>query len=51
VAAELGARFAVVDALGMSLAPAPVAGGGYAHLLQAVADGFATCLGESAPAD
>lgn len=50
VAAELDARFAVVDALGMSLAPAPVAGGGYAHLLQTVADGFAACLGEPAPA-
>ena len=51
VAAELGARFAVVDALGMSLAPAPAAGGGYAHLLQTVADGFAACLDEPAPAD
>lgn len=51
VAVELGARFAVVDALGMSLAPAPAAGGGYAHLLQTVADGFAACLGEPAPAD
>jgi len=51
VAAELGARFAVVDALGMSIAPAPVAGSGYAHLLQTVADGFAACLGEPAPAD
>ncbi|TAL03211.1 MAG: hypothetical protein EPO03_11560 [Porticoccaceae bacterium] len=49
VAAELGARFAVVDALGMSIAPAPVVGGGYAHLLQTVADGFAICLGEPAP--
>ncbi len=51
VAAELGARFAVVDALGMTIAPAPAAGGGYAHLLQTVADGFAACLGEPAPAD
>ncbi|MFZ2207597.1 MAG: zinc ABC transporter substrate-binding protein [Porticoccaceae bacterium] len=51
MAAELGARLAVVDALGMSIAPAPVAGGGYAHLLQTVADGFAACLGEPAPAD
>ncbi len=49
VAAELGARFAVVDALGVSIALAPAAGGGYAHLLQAVADGFAICLGEPAP--
>ncbi|MBI2783039.1 MAG: zinc ABC transporter substrate-binding protein [Gammaproteobacteria bacterium] len=47
VAAELGARFAVVDALGMSIAPAPAAGGGYAHLLQTVADGFAVCLGDA----
>jgi zinc transport system substrate-binding protein len=51
VAAELGARFVVIDALGMTIAPAPAAGGGYAHLLQTVADGFAACLGESAPAD
>lgn len=51
VAAELGARLAVVDALGMTIAPAPATGGGYAHLLQTVADGFAACLGESAPAD
>ena len=51
VAAELGARFVVVDALGMTIAPASAAGGGYAHLLQTVADGFAACLGESAPAD
>jgi ABC-type Zn2+ transport system substrate-binding protein/surface adhesin len=51
VAAELGARFVVIDALGMTIAPAPAAGGGYAHLLQTVADGFAACLGEPAPAD
>lgn len=51
VAAELGARLVVIDALGMTIAPAPAAGGSYGLLLQAVADGFATCLGESAPAN
>lgn len=51
VAAELGARFVVIDALGMTIAPGTAAGGSYALLLQAVADGFAACLGESVPAD
>ena len=45
-----GARLAVVDAMGMAIAPA-AAGGGYAQLLQTVADGFAACLGEAAPAN
>lgn len=49
VAAELGARLVVIDAMGMAIAPAPApgVGGGYAHLLQAVADGFAVCLGDA----
>ncbi|MGE3297206.1 MAG: metal ABC transporter solute-binding protein, Zn/Mn family [Porticoccaceae bacterium] len=51
VASELGARFVVIDAMGMAIAPAPAAGGSYAQLLQVVADGFAACLGESAPVD
>ncbi|MFP5414759.1 MAG: zinc ABC transporter substrate-binding protein [Gammaproteobacteria bacterium] len=51
VAAELGARFVVIDAMGMAIAPAAATGGGYARLLQAVGDGFAVCLGETVPAD
>ncbi|MGD9982968.1 MAG: metal ABC transporter solute-binding protein, Zn/Mn family [Porticoccaceae bacterium] len=49
VAAELGARLVVIDAMGMAIAPAPApaVGGGYAHLLQAVADSFAVCLGDA----
>lgn len=47
VAAELGARFAVIDALGAATGPsAPGAADGYQRLLLAVADGFAACLGE-----
>lgn len=48
VAAELGARLTVVDPLGMTGAPPAASGGGYAQLLQTVADGFADCLGGAA---
>ena len=48
VAAELGARVVVVDPLGMNGAPPAATVGGYAQLLQNVADGFATCLGGAA---
>jgi zinc transport system substrate-binding protein len=45
LAARLGARVQVVDALGAGIAAG--AGGGYARLLTAVAEDFARCLGAS----